>query len=508
VVTVSAVSSHQFSPAAAAGNTRAPHLVNFGTRIGPTHAKSVSFLVLLRSQAQPTCLEQWAASTGLSVQWTTGERWATVSGRPLAVDRGFDLSIDDYRAPNGTVFYAASRPATAPVGACGEVTGVGAIHSFTRPTDFDVPEGGISGGGLLRAYDALPLTSTGFNGQGETVVLMELGGFMTSDFAKFASEENLPSYNITSIGKSKGFDDETTMDMETVHEIAPQAHLVFYNLASIAVATSDADVFARAITQAANQFPGSIVSLSLGICEKNTQAFDRTDLTALNAAVASAEAKGSTVFASSGDSGGLECTPDAEDGLAPRSSDEGVSVPAALPAVTGTGGTSLTTDASGNYVRETTWSEPLLSQGSGGGVSVFAPRPSWQTGIGTGGQVDTGNGREVPDVSADADPSTGNAIVENGSHAQGGGTSLAAPIWAAMTALIDQYLEADHLPPVGFFNPILYHLANSAVPYPAFHDITVGGNDFYSATPGYDMVTGLGSPDVYNLARDLKAGSY
>jgi kumamolisin len=442
------------------------------------------------------------------VKWTEGEKWATVSGPPLAVDRGFNVSIDDYRSSSGKVVYEASRPAAAPAGICGEVDGVGAIHSFTTPTVFDVPEGGMSGGGLLRAYDALPLTSKGFNGQGQTVVFMELGGFLASDFTKFASEQNLPGYNITLIGKNTGFDDETTMDMETVHEIAPQAHLVFDNLESISKATSDADVFAQAITQAANQFPASIMSLSLGICETDTQAFDRSDLMALNSAVAAAEAKGSTVFASSGDTGGLDCTPSNDDGLPPTSSDVGVSVPASLPAVTGTGGTALTTDASGNYVGETTWSEPLLSQGSGGGVSVISQRPSWQTGVGTGGQADQGNGREVPDVSADSDPSTGNAIVENGNDEQGGGTSLAAPIWAGMTALMDQYLKANHDAPVGFFNPILYHLADSSVPFPPFHDVTVGGNDFYNATPGYDMVTGLGSPDVYNLARDLKAGKF
>jgi kumamolisin len=73
---------------------------------------------------------------------------------------------------------------------------------------------------------------------------------------------------------------------------------------------------------------------------------------------------------------------------------------------------------------------------------------------------------------------------------------------------MDEYLKAHGDPPVGFFNPILYKLANSSVPYPPFHDITRGGNDFYPATTGYDMTTGLGSPDVYNLARDLVAGKY
>jgi kumamolisin len=179
-----------------------------------------------------------------------------------------------------------------------------------------------------------------------------------------------------------------------------------------------------------------------------------------------------------------------------------------LPAVTGTGGTSLTTDADGNYVGETTWSEPLLAQGSGGGVSDIFLRPSWQTGLGTGGQFDTHNGRQVPDVSADSDPATGNFFIGNGQAQTGGGTSLASPMWAGFTVLMNQFLAAHHHRPVGFFNPILYHLANSQEAFPPFHDITVGGNDYYLATPGYDMVTGLGSPDVWNLAQDLSAGGF
>jgi kumamolisin len=479
-----------------------------GTLVGPTHAKSVAFTALLNSTAAPTCLTKWAGTKNLSVKWSAGQDWVTISGAPSAVDRSFHLTIDDYRA-DGKIVYAANHPAAVPSTACGEVAGVGAIHSFIRPalTNLeDVRPGGASAADLLRAYDALPLAQSGINGQGQTVVFLELGGFLASDFTKFASDENLPGYNITLIGKNTGFDDETTMDMETVHEIAPQAHLVYDNLA--ALSGSDSAVFTQAITQAAKQFPASIFSISLGICETDSSAFNNSDLQALNSAISSVEANGSTVFASSGDSGGLDCTPPEADGQPPESSFVGVSVPASLPAVTGTGGTALTTDSSGNYVGETSWSEPLLSQGTGGGVSVMAARPSWQTGNGTGGQLDQGNGREVPDVSADSDPATGNFIVENGNEEQGGGTSLAAPLWAGFMALMDQYLKANHDRPVGFFNPTLYHLANSSVPFRPFNDVTEGGNDFYPATPGYDMVTGLGSPDVFNLARDLKAGKF
>jgi kumamolisin len=495
--------------AAAAAAARGPaRSSDLGVLLGPTHAPSVSFLVLLRAAAQPTCLTQWAQASGLTVRWSPGQRWVTIAGAPRHVDHSFHVLIDDYRTSAGQVVFAADHPAAVPTGVCGEVAGVGTIHSFVRPSPFAVPASGLTSVDLLRAYGALPLTQKGYGGQGETVVLMEGGGFLRSDLTTFASDENLPPVDLTLVGKNTGFDDETTLDIETVYEIVPRARLVFFNLNSIPDATSDADLFAQAFLKAEARFPGAVMSLSLGVCETDTEAFDRADLVALNSAVASIEAKGSTVFASSGDAGGLDCTPSADDGQPPQSTFEGVTVPASLPAVTGTGGTTLTTDAAGDYGSETTWSEPLLSQGTGGGVSAVFARPSWQTGVGTGGQTDAGNGRQVPDVSADSDPTTGNLIIEKGQKDVGGGTSLAAPIWAGFTAIMDQYLEANHDRAVGFFNPILYRLTNAPVPYPPFHDVTVGGNDFYAATPGYDMTTGLGSPNVYNLARDLKAGGF
>ena len=460
---LAAVLGHSPAGAASPGTVdNAMSVSRTGTLIGPAHETSVSFLVLLRSTARPSCLVQWAASERLAVLWDRGQRWASISGAPRDVDRGFHVSIEDYRSSTGKVVFAANHQAKVPSSACGEIAGVGGIRSPTPPTRLDVPEGGVTSADLLRAYDALPLTDAGFNGQGETVVLFEYeGGFLPNDFKTFDADEKLPALNPTLVGKNAGFEPETTMDLETVHEVAPQAHLVFFDLSSVKT-SSTADQFAQAITDAAGRWPGAIMSVSLGVCEAG---FNGPDLVALNAAVATAEKKGTTVFAASGDNGGLDCMPDSDAGRAPESSFVGVSVPASLPAVTGTGGTSLTTDAAGNYIGEATWSEPLLSQGSGGGVSAFA-RPAWQTGPGTGGQIDTGNGREVPDVSADADPTTGNFTIQNGKEQVGGGTSMAAPIWAGFTAIIDQYLKASHDPPVGFFNPALYDLANSPVPYP------------------------------------------
>jgi kumamolisin len=502
VLRQSSVTLPSASPANAASSWSSP-----GTLIGPAREKSVSFLVLLRAAARPSCLMRWGSSARLSVKWTAGQHWAEISGAPRDVDRSFHVSIEDYRSASGSSVFATNHPAATPTGVCGEVAGVGSIHSFVQPTSLAVPQGGLSRVDLLRAYDALPLTSAGYNGQGQTIVLLEVGGFIAGDFNKFAAMEGLPGYNLSVVGSASTYSDETDMDVETVHEIAPQAHLVFLNILGIN-ARSNAAVYADAFVFASKHWPGAVFSISLSQCETDTQAFNYSDLIALNSTVMSIEAKGSTVYASSGDSGGLDCTPWSQAGQPPESSFVGVGVPASLPAVTATGGTSLTTDAAGNYVFETTWSESFLSQGTGGGVSHYFPRPSWETGTGTGGQIDTGNHFEVPIVSADSDPNTGNAVILNGQASMGGGTSLASPIWAGFTAIMDQYLKAHHDRQVGFFNPILFHLANSPEPYPPFHDITIGGNDFYLATPGYDMTTGLGSPDVFNLARDLAAGRF
>jgi kumamolisin len=110
--------------------------------------------------------------------------------------------------------------------------------------------------------------------------------------------------------------------------------------------------------------------------------------------------------------------------------------------------------------------------------------------------------RLVPDVSADADPFTGVRIMFNQKTESGGGTSQAAPIWAALTALMNQYLIAHGGHAAGAMNPLLYQVSAGAA-RPAFHDITVAGNAVYMAAPGYDVVTGLGSPDVNNLVQDL-----
>ena len=179
------------------------------------------------------------------------------------------------------------------------------------------------------------------------------------------------------------------------------------------------------------------------------------------------------------------------------------------------GGTRLYLNANGTYDHETAWEGALSDSGGGGGLANGIARPSWQTGTGVQNSFSNGS-REVPDVAADADPGTGRAIYTSGpanpdgSFPPGGltpigGTSAATPFWAASMALIQQYATSQKAGRIGFVDPMLYTIAAGGAPFPAFHDVTIGGNRFYQATAGWDFATGLGSPDVFNLARDIVA---
>ena len=182
------------------------------------------------------------------------------------------------------------------------------------------------------------------------------------------------------------------------------------------------------------------------------------------------------------------------------------------------GGTNLLIQ-NGAYVSETVWSNPNDTQrgpkgaGGGGGISSFFKEPNWQSGPGVQNQYSNGE-REVPDVSADADPATGYSMYctasASGCPSSGwitvGGTSAAAPLWAGSTALINEYLQQQQKSRMGFANPVLYGLQNAPQQFPPFHDVTSGTNLYYPATANYDEASGWGSPDIYNIARDVAGG--
>jgi kumamolisin len=157
----------------------------------------------------------------------------------------------------------------------------------------------------------------------------------------------------------------------------------------------------------------------------------------------------------------------------------------------GCGGTSLQA-SNGKIVKEVVWDDLPNGGAGGGGFSDVFPLPSWQSALGITPPSGQTGGRGVPDVSGDADPNTGYNVRVDGENLVIGGTSAVAPLWAGLVAIMNQQMGK----PVGFLNPQIY---NKAVEAAGLHDITQGKNGAYSAGPGWDPCTGLGSPDGVKL---------
>jgi kumamolisin len=159
------------------------------------------------------------------------------------------------------------------------------------------------------------------------------------------------------------------------------------------------------------------------------------------------------------------------------------------PSVIAVGGTSLQLAADGSVAAETAWSA------GGGGRSVLFPRPPWQVAPG----VPSGSDRLVPDVCAAADPNTGALLILHGRPMGIGGTSWSAPMWAGICALINEARQKSGQPFLPYLNPKIYPMAGSA----CFRDVVQGSNGAYAATPGYDLVTGLGAPNIAAMIAQL-----
>lgn len=440
---------------------------------------------------------RFMARSGLTVRWQRGDDWLTVTGPAVRVEATFRVSVHRYVVPSGTRFYASARDATLPAALRASVAGAGHISSYVQPHQVnDIPANGLAPADLLAAYDMQPLRNLHLDGTGETVVFFEWDGFAQSDLDTFTKKFGLPPMHPTIAGgPTLGPGIETEMDMEVVHEIAPGAKLVLYNMGN------DYSQEMPLQSQMVNNNRGAIISESWSECDKADSASTAQSFADI---YNHADLLGESVFASTGDSGAYECLKAVTWGTAPAPQYIGAGLPASAPGVTGVGGTHLSVRQDGSWYNETVWEMPARTMGSGGAASSFFSRPSWQHAPGVSGAM-----RTIPDISADADGDSGAAIYTNNPGGsvwwEGGGTSQSAPIWAGMTALINQYLKSKGLHGAGFLNPALYHFASTTQPYPPFHDVTVGTNLVYSAGAGYDLATGLGTPDAWNLARDLEA---
>jgi kumamolisin len=287
------------------------------------------------------------------------------------------------------------------------------------------------------------------------------------------------------------------MDLEVAHAVAPDARKVVWNARPTVEGDGGYEKIGQMLEDADREFPGAVWSFSIGWgCDKLITA---ADLAPVRSALKTAHSHGTTAFNASGDLAGLECKGGDDWSSPPGSSDVGLDSVASLPEMVDVGGTTLSTDANGVWQAEQAWFDVPLSQGTGGGVSSLFDRPDWQRTVMSDKEPTR---RLTPDVAAVADPFTGVRIVFDQQQLVGGGTSQSAPIWAGLAAVMNQYLLANGGQVLGDLNPLLYRTAAGA-PLPGFRDVVLGGNAVDDATPGYDLVTGLGTPDIDNLVRNL-----
>ncbi|HSC04357.1 MAG TPA: protease pro-enzyme activation domain-containing protein [Solirubrobacteraceae bacterium] len=383
-------------------------------------------------------------------------------------------------------------------------------------------QGGFTDDQIASAYGLSGLYQAGDFGAGQTVAVIELEPYDLTDIQHYAScyslngqplnpqIANVPVDGGAGSGSGSG---EAALDIENVIGLAPQANVAVYEGPNSG--SGPYDTFSRIITDHASQ----VVTASWGQCEFINGSGQAA---AENTLFQEAATEGISIFSASGDDGAEDCFPENPTAQ--------VDDPASQPFVTGVGGTQV--NALGPRPAETVWNDGVRVGASGGGISTFWKMPSYQVeapaslhvvnGGSSGSPCGATSGvcREVPDVSADASPATGYVIYWNGTGAAGlgqpqgwqvvGGTSGAAPAWAALIALANAS-SACNGTRVGFANPALYNAAASN--YAAnFNDTTSGNNDMtgsnlgqFAAGPGYDMATGLGSPNGSALTGPLCA---
>jgi hypothetical protein len=440
----------------------------------------------------------FAQANGLTVTSLHPNRLlVSVAGSAAAIQSAFNITLRLYPHPTqARLFYATDVEPAVPQGV--PILHISGLDDYVQPTPRDLQEmpPDQSGSALPRrgtgpsgAYTGLDFRAayvpgTSLTGKGQRVGLFELNGYYPADIATYTNQTGLPNVSVQNIlidgfsgsagGRRPGSaNEEVALDIEMALSMAPglDAVLVYEGSPASTTATIN-DILSRMATD--NQAKQLSCSWGFDIDINSQQIFKEY------------AAQGQSFFLASGDSGAFS-------GAIFQPSDD--------PFITVVGGTQLTTDTSQAWQSEIVWS------GSSGGISTVYSIPLWQQGIDMSANGGSTTMRNVPDVAMIAYDVS--AVADNGRTVQLSGTSIAAPLWAGFTALVNEQAASLGKPPIGFLNPAIYAVGKGTGYSTAFHDIKVGSNanqsslGEFSATTGYDLCTGWGTPNGANLINAL-----
>ena len=483
------------------------------------------------SQADIDKITQWLQAQGLTIDSIgRGRTSIAVNGTAAQVESAFQTEIHNY-AVSGEIHYANASEPSVPAAFDAVVKGIRGLNDFrlkphrlrlTKP-DYTTGRGGthyLAPDDLATIYDITALYNQGINGTGQKIAVAGQVQINLADINQFRSSFGLAASDpqtVAAPGRSAGNDSgdlgESDLDLEWAGAVARNATIIFVTAYDVMTA----------VQYAIDQNIAPVISLTYGECELEALPSDKG---MFQQWAQQANAQGITWFSASGDAGAADCNDAQNPGLA-------VDLPGAVPEVTSVGGTefaegsgtywnvanSSTGASARSYIPETAWNDSATDgspSAGGGGVSVLFSKPSWQTGPGVPGD----NARHVPDVAVNASADHDGYITYTGGSLEvAGGTSVGAPVFAGLTALLNQQLGGGG---VGNINPDLYALAQSAPGI--FHDVTAGNNVVtvpcgrrattcgnpavgYSAGVGYDQATGLGSVDAFKFVTQWNGGS-
>jgi subtilase family serine protease len=469
-----------------------------------------------------TAVRSFLESYGLHVgALSKGHNILSVTGTSANIARAFDAPVETIRLSDGSLHAHFTVAASLPQALAKDVTAVAGLSTVQpETTNTSTPHaaaapatcasagssagttpnsvGGYTVQQQAQLYGLGTAWAAGDTGVGQTIGVYELANFDSGDVATFFTcyglSPAISQINVdggpTTADNASNAPDEATLDVEEAAALAPGAAIEVYQ------GTQNGNGPTDIYSQMASDNTATIITTSWGICEAQTNGAALAEQTIFEEMAA----QGQTVVAAAGDSGSSDCegTPQPTKPLA-------VDDPASQPYVTGVGGLTV---ANISPLSQTVWNDNCTTQGcgsGGGGVSTLWSRPSWQVGPGINTTTDTR--RMVPDLSVMADPSTGfiqyftgtdtGFCVHTCSGGWGGigGTSIGAPLVSALVAVAAQACSATSGGRLGFINPSLYTMASTD-----FIDVTSGSNDLYgvggyTANVGYDMASGLGSPN-------------